>query len=473
MLFRKDAAALAVAAATAVGLLTVPAGASVGANADTTVALQVVPRGNGSVSTSVPDRTTGSTTCTQNQEPNACSWTFAKGAAVVLSAKPGAGATFAGWSTPDCPGTSDCKLTLDDDQSVVALFSKLTLSIDTTGARTGDLVTSSPAGISCPDKCSADFDAKSTVRLTVTTGSGSTLTSFPYGCASVDGATCTVTMLDDPQFVGVKFNNAAGPTQPDVVNVTVTVGKTGDGTGRVTAAGLDCGNVCFASFPYGTLARFSAAPDTGSLFGGWGGLCASDSAPRCSLPIGPITLVRPKFVKAGPPSAPASLTAASTSSSITLSWGASQADLGLKDYEVFLGSEPSPRVSTSATSATLDGLACGTTFTVSVEAVDTAGTPSSRASLQVATSACPLGVQLVGSSLSRGRLVLRLKAASAAKGTATLFLNGKQVARRVVSLRAGADALSFKLPRSSGGRHARLVLRFGPKTLVYRIVVPG
>src|SRR6266849_5516759 len=143
MLFRKDAAALAVAAATAAGLLTLPAGAA---------------RGD---------------------------------AAVVLSAKPAAGATFAGWSTPDCQGTGDCRLTLDDDQSVAALFSKLTLSVDTSGAKPGDLVTSSPAGISCPDTCSADFDARATVRLMVKTAAGSTLTSFPYSCTSVDGATCT------------------------------------------------------------------------------------------------------------------------------------------------------------------------------------------------------------------------------------------------------------------------------------------
>src|SRR2546425_6540933 len=157
MLFRKDAAALAVAAATAAGLLTLPAGAARG---DATVVLQVVPRGNGTVSSSVPDRTTGSTSCTHNQEPSSCSWTFAKGAAVVLSAKPAAGATFAGWSTPDCQGTGDCRLTLDDDQSVAALFSKLTLSVDPSGAKPGDLVTSSPAGINCPDTCSADFDAR-------------------------------------------------------------------------------------------------------------------------------------------------------------------------------------------------------------------------------------------------------------------------------------------------------------------------
>ena len=52
--------------------------------------------------------------------------------------------------------------------------------------------------------------------------------------------------------------------------------KTGDGTGRVTATGLDCGGTCSAKFKYGKLERFTVVPDRGSLFGGWGGICAAD-----------------------------------------------------------------------------------------------------------------------------------------------------------------------------------------------------
>ena len=108
-------------------------------------------------------------------------------------------------------------------------------------------------------------------------------------------------MLDDPQSVGVKLNGAQGPQQPGVVKVTVRFGKTGDGTGHITATGLDCGTVCFASFPYNTLARLTAAADAGSRFGGWGGICDPDTDLNCTLPIGPITLVRPIFIKDVPP----------------------------------------------------------------------------------------------------------------------------------------------------------------------------
>ena len=482
MPLQKDAAALMIAVVTAIGLLALPASAGVRVTgADATVVLQVVPRGNGTISSSLPDRTTGSTSCAQNQEPSACVWTFAKGAPIVLTANPdkAKGATFAGWSTSECPGAGDCRLTLEDAQSIVALFSKLTLSVDTTGIKLGDLITSMPPGISCPDTCAADFDAKAPVLLTVKTATGSVLTSFPYGCTSVDGSTCRVTMFDEPQFVGVKFNGAQGPTPPDIVSVSVKVGKTGDGAGRVTATGLDCGNACSASFPYGALAQLTAAPDAGSLFGGWGGICASDSDPVCALPIGPITLVRPKFVKDAPPSAPGPLTSSSNETSITLSWGESRDDVGVKAYEVFVGTEPTPRASTTAATATLGGLACGTSYALSVVATDAAGNRSDATSAQVSTAACPLRVQFLRSKVVRGRhprLAVRLTATVATKGSGTLLVNGKRAQTTSVVLHAGTNVLVFRLPHGSGRLDTRLILRLldaktGPKTLAFRIVV--
>ena len=70
---------------------------------------------------------------------------------VVLTAVPdGSDATFVGWSTVDCPGTGECRLKVEDDQSVSALFSKLRLQVELSGNDNGDeLVTSEPSGISC------------------------------------------------------------------------------------------------------------------------------------------------------------------------------------------------------------------------------------------------------------------------------------------------------------------------------------
>jgi len=480
VLFRRDAAALFVTALVAVGLFALPAGADSSAQA-ADAKLQVVPRGPGTVTSTVPDKTTGATECAETSEPNACDWTFSQGTPIVLKAAPnGSGSSFVGWSIPDCPGTGDCHLTLDDDQSVTALFSKLTLSVELSGTEDDELVTSKPAGISCPPDCEFDFPARSTVDLTVDPGS-SKLTSFPFGCSSVDGKVCHVTMLDDPQSVGVKFNNAQGPGEPDVVQVSLRVRKAGTGAGRVTATGLDCGGTCSAKFKYGKLEPFTAVPDQGSLFGGWGGICASDTQPKCTLPMGPITVIHPRFVKDEPPSAPGALTVSSaTETSITFGWGASTDDTGVESYDVFVGSESAPRVTTSSTTATLDGLSCGTAYAVAVQAVDRAGNRSTRTAAQLSTTACPLRVQYLGAKIVRAkgarRLVVTLKSSVATRGSGTLFVDGKRILRTGVVLRAGTNKVSYRMSGRSGRRRLRLVLRLtnpqgGVKTLTYRMTV--
>jgi hypothetical protein len=51
-----------------------------------------------------------------------CSHDFEEGAAIVLTATPAPGSTFAGWSGGGCSGTAPCQLALDDDTAVVATF---------------------------------------------------------------------------------------------------------------------------------------------------------------------------------------------------------------------------------------------------------------------------------------------------------------------------------------------------------------
>lgn len=480
---RNRAAALSVIIASVVAVIVfaLPAGESIGAPTSD-VRLQIVPRGPGTVTSSVPDRTTGETACRKRSEPGACDWTFAEGDVVVLTAVPdGSDATFVGWSTVDCPGTGECRLKVEDDQSVSALFSKLRLQVELSGNDNGDeLVTSEPSGISCPPDCDGNFKARSTVKLTVKPGS-SKLTSFPFGCTSVQGNVCIATMLDDPQTVGVQFNNAGGPDPPNLVEISVRIRKTGDGAGRVTATGLDCGGTCIAKYEYGKLERFSVVADPGSLFGGWGGICASDTESKCTLPVGPITLVRPKFVKEAPPSAPGALSLSSaTETSIAFSWGASSDDTGVKQYEVFVGAESTPRVTTNTTAATVDRLVCGTAYTIAVQALDGAGNRSTKTSGQLSTAVCPLRVQMLSARVVRTKavrgLVVKLRSSVATKGSGTVFVSNEQIARTGVVLRAGTNVLSIRMPRASGRQRVRLVLRLvdpkgGAKTLTYRMTV--
>ena len=88
-----------------------------------------------------------------------------------------------------------------------------------------------------------------------------------------------------------------------------------------------------------------------------------------------------------PPTEPAPLTVSpSGTTGLALTWAASTDDVGVLGYHVYLGGS---RVgSTPATSYTVSGLACGTTYGLAVEAYDAAGNVSPRAVASATTGAC-------------------------------------------------------------------------------------
>ncbi len=88
------------------------------------------------------------------------------------------------------------------------------------------------------------------------------------------------------------------------------------------------------------------------------------------------------------PTAPGTLAkTGSTMTSISVSWAASTDNVGVTGYGHYRNGASAG--TSSATSATFGGLACGTSYTLGVEAFDAAGNRSSRTSLTTATSACP------------------------------------------------------------------------------------
>ena len=89
-----------------------------------------------------------------------------------------------------------------------------------------------------------------------------------------------------------------------------------------------------------------------------------------------------------PPSTPTNLAkTGATTSSIALSWTASTDNVGVVGYGLYLNGVGAG--STSSTSTSFSGLACGTSYTLAVDAYDNAGNRSGKASLSASTSACP------------------------------------------------------------------------------------
>jgi probable HAF family extracellular repeat protein len=131
-------------------------------------------------------------------------------------------------------------------------------------------VTSDPAGINCPQACSASFAEGASVRLSATPGAGFSFSGFTGVCS---GPSCLVRMTTD---AGVWAIFAPIPPR------TLSVALGGNGGGRVTSApaGIDCPGQCAAAFADGTTVTLSAAPDVISRFTQWSGACTGAS---CSL----------------------------------------------------------------------------------------------------------------------------------------------------------------------------------------------
>ena len=126
--------------------------------------------GSGSV-VSNPDRLNCPSTCTAD---------FDQGAQVTLEARPASGSRFEGWGGA-CSGNGACTVTMTGAQSVTAAFTVATHVLRASVKGKGR-VTSSPAGISCPGKCSGSFVADRPVQLAAKPAKGYRFSGWSGAC---------------------------------------------------------------------------------------------------------------------------------------------------------------------------------------------------------------------------------------------------------------------------------------------------
>jgi hypothetical protein len=231
---------------------------------------------------------------------------YPRGTTVTLAPRPdtATGRSFVGWSTPDCPGTGTCTVVLEEDlTSIVALFTPLRLAIRLRDAQDGT-VSTDPAGAECRAAIHdetytlcREFPVRTRVTVTVNAIPPHRITRWSPGCAPLGPASCAITVLDEATWVGVTFDDRQPPTLPSTIRVQFRLRKRGEGSGRVEGSKLDCGSQCGAQFDYGTSLALTAAPDRGSVFEGWNGVCAATNT-RCTVPVGPITAIAARFGQA-------------------------------------------------------------------------------------------------------------------------------------------------------------------------------
>ncbi len=137
-----------------------------------------------------------------------CSQSYDHGTSVVLTASPGSGSNFAGWSGGGCSGTGTCTVSMTAAATVNANFSvaQYTLSVSVIDAQGTNQarITSNIGGIDCRDlsgTCSAVFNAGQQVILTFTVGSGNLFEGW-FGACLGQGTTCTLTINGDTSTTG-------------------------------------------------------------------------------------------------------------------------------------------------------------------------------------------------------------------------------------------------------------------------------
>ena len=124
--------------------------------------------------------------------PADCSEPYGGGESVTLTATPGEGAVFAGWSGA-CSGTGECVLAPTGDISVSATFVApvvITVVVEGPGA-----VTSAPAGISCPADCTESVSGGSTISLAAVPADGATFVGWGGACTGTEE--CELVASDD------------------------------------------------------------------------------------------------------------------------------------------------------------------------------------------------------------------------------------------------------------------------------------
>jgi hypothetical protein len=109
-------------------------------------------------------------------------------------------------------------------------------------------------------------------------------------------------------------NEACAVTAATLVSLVVVRDGEGAGTVSSTPSGIACGSDCSEAYPSGTAVTLTAAPASGSTFGGWSGGGCTGTAP-CLLTVSQNTVVTATFALLTPPT---SDTGALPSSSATL-----------------------------------------------------------------------------------------------------------------------------------------------------------
>jgi hypothetical protein len=174
------------------------------------------------------------------------------------------------------------------------------VSVTRSGAGSGMVFSSSPAGLGCGDACENEFLADRTVILKAVPAAHSRFVGWT-GCVPLAEAPsqCALTM-DEDHVVDAEFE----PLPPRQLSVAVSSSAAGSGTVLSIPAGIDCGAVCAGEFDEGSAVTLAATPGAGASLASWSGCDSNPSPLRCTVTMNAARVVQALFVGPGDPPPP-------------------------------------------------------------------------------------------------------------------------------------------------------------------------
>jgi chitodextrinase len=213
-------------------------------------------------------------------------------------------------------------------------------------------------------------------------------TAYPVGVRAVDAAGNA-----SPQTTMSITTSACSDTQPPTApgNVTASARTTTSISLTWAAASDNTGVAGYRLYNGATVAQTTAGTTgiVGGLACGTNYTLAVDAfdASGNSSPKATVMVSTLPCADTTPPTQPSNLRLTSaTTTTATLAWNAATDNVGVTSYDVLRAGTKVGSAST--TSYVMNGLTCGTTYSVGVRALDGAGNASSQATASITTSAC-------------------------------------------------------------------------------------
>lgn len=194
---------------------------------------------------------------------------------------------FFGWQGPGaaaCPAVRTCTTEMRTYESytpIVAMGnSRSRLTVTTTGQGSVEIYNDISHDDRVTDTCSGTCEAwvlsHHGPKLRAVPAPGWRFAGFGDGdCRAAFDDKCGVEIMEVPRTVRATFE--------PIPQQGLTVTKAGTGSGTVSAEGLVCGPACTKSYDENSTVTLTAAPASGSSFGGWSGACSGTAGPVCTV----------------------------------------------------------------------------------------------------------------------------------------------------------------------------------------------